>query len=169
MAIVHVSDLRPIYQHASDAIALSSTGENESGQSILEHIFGEQDHARSLSIPTSSRWRSWLSPAIPNSQNPSVKAGAFSSDTLIPGRRSEFGIGLDYGSSIFQLLENPPKTLNSCLSIVCHLFAIQAVSLKCRNAIHLPPDLLVAPPPFPQRSVSTPAPNPPGKHLSRFA
>src|SRR6266536_1477467 len=96
MSLGHVSDLRPIYQHASDAIAFSFIGQNKSRQSIFTNIFGEQEHARSRSIPTSP-WRSWLSSAISNTQNPSAKGGPFSNDTFIQGRKYDFGIGLDYG------------------------------------------------------------------------
>jgi hypothetical protein len=75
----------------------------------------------------------------------------------------EFGIGLDYESSIFQVMNNsaedirfitfnPPSIIASHSKLAASIFA---------KPISLPPDLIVGPPPHAQHTISSPNPTPP--------
>jgi hypothetical protein len=156
MVMGRVSDLRPIYKHATELLEFGDIGAR-GNQYIFSKIFGEQEFARQIyaaSSPPKSHWP-WLSSKRQSSPVPNA--------TLRQERNYEFSIGLDYHSSIFQSMNNSAEDIRfltfNHASIIASPSKLSASSFT--SPITLPPDLLLTPPPFAQHTVSSPNPNPP--------
>ncbi|KAE9366029.1 hypothetical protein N431DRAFT_517049 [Stipitochalara longipes BDJ] len=103
MVMGYVSDLRPIYKRATEHLKLHDIG-NQYSQDILSQVFGEQEMARQIYAASQERnsgWPSWL--VLRQS-----KGSILPNITLPQDKNYEFGIGigLDYHSSIFQVMNN---------------------------------------------------------------
>jgi hypothetical protein len=163
MVMGRVADLRPIYKQASEMLEFEKIGEHGS-QYIFSKIFGEQEYQRDLeytsSLSTAAKFFSWFATSFTNSPKPSVQRPNI---TLHAGKTYEYGIGLDYASSIFQVMNNSAEDIRFVKfdhpSVIASPSKLSASSFK--NPIHLPPDLSLTPPPFSQHEVSTPNPDPP--------
>lgn len=160
MVMGRVSDLLPIYKHATEM--LEGPGRHhKSSQTVFSVIFGEQEYARSLSSPVaplsrSAKFRAFFSTSTP-AENP---LGNF---TLQPGKNYEFSITLDYFSSIFQTMNNSAEDIQMVSfnhpSVIASPSKLSASAFK--NPIHLPWDLNSTSPPFSQYVVSSASPDPP--------
>lgn len=111
MVLGHASHMRPIYERAAEL--LSSSNDAQSSQQAFTQIFGEQEFQRHIYFEqhvqrSSSKWSSWLSSKMGLiTPDPLVDpALARRNMTTVEGRNYEFGIALDYRSSIFQSLDN---------------------------------------------------------------
>jgi hypothetical protein len=160
MVMGHVSDLRPIYKQATELLQFDDIGTFGS-QYVFSKIFGEQEVARQIYAASESRKESsgWPSSFTSKPSHTSIVPNI----TLPQDKDYEFGIGLDYQSSIFQVMNNSaedirfitfnaPSTIASPSKLAASIFA---------KPISLPPDLIVSPPPYAQHTVSSPNPNPP--------
>jgi hypothetical protein len=157
MVMGRVSDLRPIYKHVTELLEFDDIGAQGS-QYIFSKIFGEQELARqtyAASFPKNSRWP-WLSSS---KRQPSTEPNA----TLPQETNVEFGIGLDYHSSIFQSMNNSAEDIRFLTfnhpSIIASPSKLSASAFS--SPITLPPDLLLTPPPFAQHTISSLNPDPP--------
>lgn len=97
-AMGSAADMRLLYQRAAQK-AVNATGP-EIEQRIMSEIYGEQEYVRELEWRrTTNRWGNWIQErllGIPRSGN---LTGI--SMHLEPGRRYEFGVGLDYNYELF--------------------------------------------------------------------
>jgi hypothetical protein len=163
MIMGRVADLRPIYKQASEMLEFEKIGEHGS-QYIFSKIFGEQEYQRDLeytsSLSRTAKFLSWFATSFTNSPKPSVQPPNI---MLQAGKTYEYGIGLDYASSIFQIMNNSAEDIRFVKfdhpSVIASPSKLSASSFK--NPINLPPDLGLTPPPFSQHEVSTPNPDPP--------
>jgi hypothetical protein len=146
MVMGRVTDLRPIYKLASELLEFEEIGKHGS-QHIFSLIFGQQEYARSLSLPAKSSWRTWFAKlrfnADPNLHTLNM--------TLVQGKNYEFGIGLDYGSSIFQLMNNSAEDVRSV-----NFSDLSTEPSSSKTPINLLFDLSVSSSPFPHHN-TTPA------------
>jgi hypothetical protein len=161
MVMGRVTDLRPIYKYATELLEFDDIGVHGS-QYIFSKIFGEQELARQIyaaSIPETKnpRFRSYFS------HSKSHRQIQQSNVTLSEERDYEYGIGLDYHSSIFQSMNNSAEDIRfisfNYPSIIASPSKLSASTFV--SPISLPPDLLLTPPPFAQHTVSSPNPDPP--------
>jgi hypothetical protein len=157
-----VPDLRPIFKLASELLEFEDVGKYGS-QYIFSQIFGEQEYQRTLyhdTLVPKSRWREWLDSKIGPKVDPSITPPHM---TIVPGKNYEFGIGLDYASSIFQVMNNSAEDIHSVRfdhpSIIASPSKLSSAYFK--NPIHLPLDLEITPLPFSQHQVSAKEPHPP--------
>lgn len=157
-----VADLRPIYKHATERLQ-SDNGSDHSSRYVLGQLFGEQEYARSLferSIPLTpaAKFRKFLSSLIVSDET-LKKSGDI---TLDPEQNYEYGIILDYFSSIFQTMNNSGEDVRFVKfnhpSIIASPSKLSAASFA--NPIHLPLDLNDTAPPFAQHIVSSLKPDP---------
>jgi hypothetical protein len=165
MAMGHVSDLRAIYKHAYEMLGYETDGIYDS-QYIFSQIFGEQEYVRSLQRPTISgvnRLSSWVNSKLSHSDEAHQNFIIPNNMTVEPGRNYEFGIGLDYFGSIFQILNNSAEDVRfvtfSRQPFIDSPSKLSENGLK--SPIRLPPDLNFTSGPFAQHVVSSPSPNPP--------
>ncbi|CZT45963.1 uncharacterized protein RSE6_06325 [Rhynchosporium secalis] len=153
MVTGRVADLRPIYKHASEILEFEDDGKKGS-QYVFSQIFGEQEYARTLSLSAAGAnvptWRNWFSSLISRPIDPSITPPNI---TLAPNQNHEFGIGLDYLSSVFQVMENSVEDIQvvrfddqSAMTVPSR---IGTASYKIKH-VHLPKDLSMIPPPFAQ-------------------
>ncbi|KAL8664147.1 MAG: hypothetical protein Q9168_007967, partial [Polycauliona sp. 1 TL-2023] len=102
-----VKDVRAIYEVAVKKVEEDNRG-TLGDQFVFAEIFGEQEYlreSRRLSNQgTGGRWYEWLSNALGASDSPLAANQTINNMTITPGRRYEFGIGLDYTSSMFQTM-----------------------------------------------------------------
>jgi hypothetical protein len=159
MVIGHVSDLRPIYKEATELLQVHN--KKHSSQNIFSKMFGEQEAARQIyaasqSQKKSSHWSPWL----PSRQS---QTSLIPNITLAQDKNYEFGIDLDYRSSLFQVMNNSVKDIRFITfnhpSIIASSAKLSASTFA--KPISLPPDLMIAPPPYSQHTVSSSNPNPP--------
>lgn len=103
LAIGRAGDIKRVWRRTAELAQLQHEGETPSTQNLFTRIFGEQEWNRVQSRKASSlRFRVWLGEklgyGIDNHNG-----------TMLPSKgpdlNYEFGIGLDYTSSVFQLLE----------------------------------------------------------------
>jgi hypothetical protein len=168
MVMGKVSDLLPIYKYASALLLEFNDIGKHSSQHIFSQIFGEQELAREIyrksTLGLATRWREWFASNLGTNTDlrfdPSISPSNMS---LVAGRNYEFGIGLDYASSIFQVVNNSVEDMRFITfnhqSIIASPSTISASSFK--SPIHFPLDLNLTSPPFPQHFVSSKTPNPP--------
>ncbi|TVY25514.1 hypothetical protein LHYA1_G005093, partial [Lachnellula hyalina] len=162
MVMGRVSDLLPIFKLATELLEFEDIGKYGS-QHIFSQLFGEQEYHRALylnSIAPKSRWRQWMNSKTEPSNTPPP----------VPGRNYELGIGLDYASSIFQIMDNSAKDVKSMrfdnASIIASPSKLSAASFK--TPPHLPPDLTLSRSPFSLHQVSAPNPSPPFSALDNL-
>ncbi|KAL8923857.1 MAG: hypothetical protein Q9172_002945 [Xanthocarpia lactea] len=100
-------DVRAIYGVAVEKVEKDNRG-TLGDQFVFAEIFGEQEYQReSQRLSTQGaggRWYEWLSSALGASDSPLATNQTINNMTVIPGRRYEFGIGLDYTSAMFQTM-----------------------------------------------------------------
>lgn len=162
MVMGRVSDLRPIFKLATELLEFEDIGKHGS-QHVFSQLFGEQEYHRTLYLNTIapiSRWREWLhsKPELSNTPPP------------VPGRNYEFGIGLDYASSIFQIMNNSAEDVKLMrfdnASIIPSSSKLSAAYFK--TPLHLPLDLSLSRSPFSIHQVSEPNPSPPFSALDNL-
>ncbi|KAL8991766.1 MAG: hypothetical protein Q9169_007667 [Polycauliona sp. 2 TL-2023] len=102
-----VKDVRAIYGVAVEKVEKHNRG-ILGDQFVFAEIFGEQEYQRESqrlsSQGTGGRWYEWLSNALGASDSPLAANQTINNMTVVPGRRYEFGIGLDYTSEMFQTM-----------------------------------------------------------------
>ncbi|KAM3077884.1 hypothetical protein ACMFMF_004303 [Clarireedia jacksonii] len=160
MVMGQVADMKPIYERAAQLLK-DHPGITNS-QDIFSQIFGEQGYQRATyqkSQLPKSRWSSWFASKLSQSSKPPpAKAKNM---TTVPGRNYEFGIGLDYHSSIFQVMNNSADDVRfikfSTPSLIISPSKHAASTFK--NLLHLPPDLNFSASPFALNSVNTNTPD----------
>ncbi|KAE8445156.1 hypothetical protein EG329_013652 [Mollisiaceae sp. DMI_Dod_QoI] len=170
MVMGRVADLRPIYKEATEMLEFADIGKHGS-QYVFSQIFGEQEYARTLSLASArngpSKWRSWLSAVLSKPQDSLVNPPNI---TLKANKNYEYGIGLDYFSSIFQVMNNSVDDVRFVRfnhpSVIASPSRISAKAFK--NPIQLPSDLGLAPPPFFQNQASSFNPDPPITELDNM-
>ncbi|KAI4223602.1 MAG: hypothetical protein L6R36_005284 [Xanthoria steineri] len=100
-----VKDVRAIYEVAVEKVEKENRG-TLGDQFVFAEIFGEQEYQRETQRLSTQgaggRWYEWLSNALGASDSPLAANQTINNMTVIPGRRYEFGIGLDYTSEMFQ-------------------------------------------------------------------
>jgi hypothetical protein len=136
MVMGRVTDLRPIYKLASELLEFEEIGKYGS-QHIFSFIFGQQEYARSLTLPGKSRWRTWFASKLHFNVDPNSHPNM----TLVRGKNYEFGIGLDYASSIFQLMNNSVEDVRSV-----NFSDLSTIASFSKTPINLPLDLSLSPP-----------------------
>ncbi|KAL8653875.1 MAG: hypothetical protein Q9226_003657, partial [Calogaya cf. arnoldii] len=102
-----VKAVREIYGVAVEKVEKENRGAI-GDQFVFAEIFGEQEYQREtqrLSTQgTGGRWYEWLSNALGGSDSPLAANQTINNMTVVPGRRYEFDIGLDYTSEMFQTM-----------------------------------------------------------------
>lgn len=102
-----VSDVRAIYEVAVEKVEKENLGKI-GDQFVFAEIFGEQEYLRESQRQSNQgaggRWYEWLSNALGASDSPLAANQTIRNVTVVPGRRYEFGIGLDYKSEMFQTM-----------------------------------------------------------------
>jgi hypothetical protein len=95
MAMGRVMDLRSVYSHSKDILEAETRGQYDS-QQILARIFGKQEYVRSVRADMLHKKSHLLAVASVPGNDHNIKLGV----------NYEFGMGLDYMGSIFQVLYN---------------------------------------------------------------
>ena len=102
-----VADVRAIYEYAVQKVENEGRG-IFGDQFVFAEIFGEQEFqretARQSSQGVGGQWLNWLSNAIGSSDSPLSTNKTINNMTVVSGQNYEFGIGLDYGSELFQTM-----------------------------------------------------------------
>ncbi|KAL8896551.1 MAG: hypothetical protein Q9207_007657 [Kuettlingeria erythrocarpa] len=102
-----VKDVRAVYEVAVEKVEKENRG-IIGDQFVFAEIFGEQEYQREMQRQsaqgTGGRWYEWLSSALGGSDSPLAANQTINNATIVPGRRYEFGIGLDYESNMFQTM-----------------------------------------------------------------
>ncbi|KAL8809699.1 MAG: hypothetical protein Q9200_003193 [Gallowayella weberi] len=102
-----VKDVRAIYEAAVQKVEKENRG-TLGDQFVFAEIFGEQEYQREIQRQSTQsaggRWYEWLSSALGGSDSPFGANQTMKNMTVVPGRRYEFGIGLDYESRMFQTM-----------------------------------------------------------------
>ncbi|KAL9048115.1 MAG: hypothetical protein Q9206_006233 [Seirophora lacunosa] len=102
-----VKDVRAIYEVAVRKVEEENRG-TIGDQFVFAEIFGEQEYQRETQRQSTQgaggRWYEWLSNALGASDSPLAANQTIKNMTVVPGRRYEFGIGLDYESKMFQTM-----------------------------------------------------------------
>ncbi|KAI9823958.1 MAG: hypothetical protein M1819_001110 [Sarea resinae] len=147
-----VSDLKAIYESASRKIGekdRTDIGE----QSIFAEIFGEQEYQREefrKSTQTfGSRWWEWISDKL-NYIDGTANATSPKNMTVLPGQQYEFGIGLDYESSLFQAITHADSDVEMIIyndtSLLTHFEATHPAAGG--SPLTLPPEILHSTSPY---------------------
>ncbi|KAI4132175.1 MAG: hypothetical protein LQ338_000841 [Usnochroma carphineum] len=102
-----VKDVRALYEAAVEKVEVENRG-TIGDQFVFAEIFGEQEYQRETQRQSTQgaggRWYEWLSNALGGSDSPLSANRTINNMTVVPARRYEFGIGLDYGSKLFQTM-----------------------------------------------------------------
>ncbi|KAL9595531.1 MAG: hypothetical protein Q9219_006388 [cf. Caloplaca sp. 3 TL-2023] len=102
-----VKDVRAMYEIAVGKVEKENRG-TIGDQFVFAEIFGEQEYQRESyrqsTQGTGGRWYEWLSNALGGSDPPVLANQTIHNMTVVPGRRYELGIGLDYESRMFQTM-----------------------------------------------------------------
>ncbi|KAI4089456.1 MAG: hypothetical protein LQ344_005370 [Seirophora lacunosa] len=102
-----VKDVRAIYEVAVRKVEEENRG-TIGDQFVFAEIFGEQEYQRETQRQSTQgaggRWYEWLSNALGASDSLLAANQTIKNMTVVPGRRYEFGIGLDYESKMFQTM-----------------------------------------------------------------
>jgi hypothetical protein len=166
MAIGHVADLLPIYNRANDMLKTDHKG-LYSNQNILSHIYGKQEYVRSVrSAPhsISQQASSWTGFQLGLADDPVPQHKIAPKDFGIQlGKNYEFGIGLDYIGSIFQVLSNSTQEMKfiSFKQPPRIIWPSPHPRSGLENLIQLPLDLSHTRPPFARPLTPSLDPNPP--------
>lgn len=109
-----VKDVRAIYEAAVEKVEKENRG-IIGDQFVFAEIFGEQEYQREMQRQSTQgpggRWYEWLSSALGGSDSPLSGNQTINNMTMIPGRRYEFGIGLDYESKMFQTVTHSAQDI----------------------------------------------------------
>ncbi|KAL8825443.1 MAG: hypothetical protein Q9170_007790 [Blastenia crenularia] len=109
-----VKDVRAIYEVAVEKVEKENRG-IIGDQFVFAEIFGEQEYQREIQRQSQQgaggRWYEWLSNALGGSDSPLSANQTIKNMTVVPGRRYEFGIGLDYESKMFQIMTHSVNDL----------------------------------------------------------
>lgn len=163
-----VADLRPIYEAASEVLEDSSKGQF-GNQYVFAQMFGEQEFQRAASLKrvkgASAKWFKWLA-QMTREKLESTHDLPFAKENNLTTTRDkdyEFAIGLDYASSIFQVMDHSKGDVQ--FVSFDHPSVIASPSKKSKNEfkdpIRLPLDLNATSPPFSLHKIQDENPNPP--------
>ena len=97
-----VKDVRKVYDAALKKVEKGSGGLGD--QYVFAAIFGEQEFQRETQRRENEGWLDYLTDALGTSASPLAANVTMNNMTTVPGQRYEFGIGLDYRSSLFQTM-----------------------------------------------------------------
>ncbi|PVH68587.1 hypothetical protein DL98DRAFT_373447, partial [Cadophora sp. DSE1049] len=171
--IGRATSLIPLYKRATEILEFKDIG--KSGKEyVFEQLFGEQEYARSLFLEEERArrpaWRNWLADIFFSKQSSeSIVKPDFTASQKQEGnegqkQESEFGIMLDYSSSLFQDLRDSAQDLqfvtfgeqqegmkNGAPSRI----EGKAKMWKIKHPMRLPIDLSNAPGPFGGMDVSS--------------
>ncbi|RDW68372.1 hypothetical protein BP5796_09029 [Coleophoma crateriformis] len=159
VAMGKVRDLHPIYKAACEILEFSSKGQS-GAHYVFAQLFGEQEYQRSEYLKKMGRtrleWLNWLPEklgimAIVQHDPAFVLRNSTEAD-----KSHEFGIGLDYGCSIFQVMDNSEEdirfiTFDHPTTIA---YSLENAKAQLHHPIRLPPDLHVAKAPFGLRQLT---------------
>lgn len=147
------ADVRAIYKYAVDKVEEKSRG-LIGDQFVFAEIFGEQEFQRETvrraSQGTPDRYYHWFANKLGYPDSPLSANITINNMTTIPGQHYEYGIGLDYGSDLFQTMTHSAAdikfiTYNSST----YLASIQAAHPSLHGLpFFLPLDLQTAKKPF---------------------
>lgn len=102
-----VSDVRAIYEYAVKKVEVDGRGA-VGDQYVFAEIFGEQEYQRETKRQASQgaggRWLDWVSNTVGYSESPLATNQTITNMTMVPGQNYEFGLGIDYGSELFQTM-----------------------------------------------------------------
>ena len=105
--IGRVADVRKVYEYAVQKVEVDGRG-SIGDQFVIAEIFGEQEYQRETARQTSqgmgSQWLGWISNALGSPDSPLATNKTINNMTIVPGQNYEFGLGLDYGSELFQTM-----------------------------------------------------------------
>jgi hypothetical protein len=92
-----VADMRLLYERASEMIDTKSGAMGD--QFIMGELYGEQEYVRELERRrTATGWRNWFSDMLGTSGASNITGINMK---LVPGRRYDYGIGVDFESQLF--------------------------------------------------------------------
>jgi hypothetical protein len=156
MAMGQVSDLRSLYKYATDL--LNAPNENHDSQEILSQIFGEQERQRTV-FSRKYRVTDWKSYIL-------SKLSVFRSTLYEPKLHFpptyDFGISLDYGNSIFQMMEHSVEDMSFVtFKTISTPPAAESLGHASNIPASLSQDLVSTLPPIPKHQSSSSASNPP--------
>lgn len=142
-----VKDVRAIYEAAVEKVEKENRG-IIGDQFVFAEIFGEQEYQRETQRQSTQgaggRWYEWLSNALGGSDSPLSGNQTIHNMTTIPGRRYEFGIGLDYESQMFQTMTHSAQDVEFVTYNDSNIFPQileNHPNLKSNNPFALPVDL----------------------------
>ncbi|KAL8947786.1 MAG: hypothetical protein Q9222_005971 [Ikaeria aurantiellina] len=102
-----VKDVRAMYEAAVHKVEKENKG-TIGDQFVFAEIFGEQEYQRETQRQSTrgagGKWYEWVTNVLGGSDSPLAANQTITNMTAEPGRRYEFGIGLDYESSMFQTM-----------------------------------------------------------------
>lgn len=149
-----VKDLRALFKYAHHK--LDTKPVNSSTQYIFSDLFGQQElqreKARRQSLSTLSAFKEWLTSEKSSGDQMSLYIDRLQSENMTynDGDNREFGIGLDYSSSIFQVLDKSADDIH--FITFNHATLINSPSRLSASTfsqpIDLPPDLKSSALPF---------------------
>ncbi|KAH7397636.1 hypothetical protein BKA64DRAFT_642784 [Cadophora sp. MPI-SDFR-AT-0126] len=167
MHISRASSLIPLYKRATELLESGDIG--KSGKEyVFEQLFGEQEYARSLFLEEERAkrpaWRNWLADIFSSTPSEGIvkpkvtsnQEGSEKEEQKEDGE-SEFGIMLDYSSTVFQDMRNSAQDLQFVIfgdekegtkNGAPSRIEGKAKTWKIKRPIRLPPDLSNAPDPF---------------------
>ncbi|KAL8712674.1 MAG: hypothetical protein Q9220_003206 [cf. Caloplaca sp. 1 TL-2023] len=102
-----VKDVRAMYEAAVQKVEKENRG-SIGDQFVFAEIFGEQEYQRETQRQSTQgaggKWYEWVTNVLGGSESPLAANQTINNMTTEPGRRYEYGIGLDYESSMFQTM-----------------------------------------------------------------
>lgn len=105
--IGQVAAVRAIYEYAVNKVENDGRGA-VGDQFVFAEIFGEQEYQREIKRQAAQgaggRWLDWVSDTVGLSESPLATNKTINNMTVVPGQNYEFGLGLDYGSELFQTM-----------------------------------------------------------------
>ncbi|KAL8686635.1 MAG: hypothetical protein Q9218_006967 [Villophora microphyllina] len=143
-------DVRAVYEAAVAKVEKENRG-TIGDQFVFAEIFGEQEYQREVqrqsTKSTGGKWYEWISNALGGDESPLSANQTIKNMTAVPGRRYEFGIGLDYESKMFQTMTHSAHDIeffaHNDSSIVPHILETHP-NLK-GNPFAMPFDIQMAP------------------------
>ncbi|MCJ1282628.1 hypothetical protein MMC26_001953, partial [Xylographa opegraphella] len=141
------SDVRAVYKRALEKAdqGLGAIGD----QFVFAEILGEQEYDRDLSNPNARKsWFTGLSGILSPFQSSLPAPNAVKNITLIPKRRYEYSIGLDYTSSLFQTMTHSSEDIR----FTTYNNVTSRLSSKRKD---MPLDVSSARPPYPSNDTLT--------------
>ncbi|KAK0103663.1 hypothetical protein ONS95_005674 [Cadophora gregata] len=172
--IGRASSLIPLYKRATELLEISDLVKNGvNTQHVFQQLFGEQEYARSLVLEEEKKqrptWKNWLSSIFSKqSSEGELKPEITPNDEGKEGQNAdgekEFGITLDYSSSVFQ---DPEDSIQDLQFVVFDdqkggskngapsRIEGKAKTWKIKRPIRLPNDLSKSPGPFEDMDLSS--------------